>query len=218
MNSKSPAVPNTVDSSAGAAQAQLAPHPVLNEYYADEASRRAFLDQIFDRTSGTYDRIEKLIGFGSGSWYRHQALLRAGLVRGMTVIDIGVGTGLVARQAVEIVGDATLVTGIDPSAGMMAHAHLPVGVKLLEGKGEAIPLPDGSADFLSMGFALRHLSSLAAAFAEFHRVTKPGARICLLEITRAQQPLARWLLKTYMKTIVPGVARIWSRDPQTMPT
>lgn len=194
---------------------ELVPHQVLSDYYSSEASRREFLDKIFDRTSAHYDRIEKLIGFGSGPWYRRQALLRAGLAAGMKVIDVGIGTGLVARQAITIVGDPALVTGVDPSAGMMSQANLPAGVRLLEGKGEAIPLPDASGDFLSMGFALRHLSSLDAAFREFHRVTRPGGRICLLEITRAEGSVSGWLLKLYLKYLVPGIARVWSRDAET---
>jgi len=68
----------------------------------------------------------------------------------MRVVDIGVGTGLMAREAVQLVGDPGLVVGIDPSAGMMACARLP-GVQLIEGRAEAIPFPDASFDFLSAG-------------------------------------------------------------------
>lgn len=193
----------------------LVPHRVLDQYYANEGARREFLDDIFDKTSANYDRIEKLIGFGSGPWYRRQALLRAGLKPGMSVVDVGIGTGLVAREAAQIVGDAALITGVDPSAGMMSHAKVLAGVKLLQGKGEAIPLPDQSCDFLSMGFALRHLSSLDAAFSEFFRVTRPGAKICLLEITRAEGNWSGRLLKIYLKNIVPTIARVWSRDAET---
>lgn len=193
----------------------VVPHPVLRDYYADEAHRRAFLDDIFDRTSATYDRTEKLIGFGSGSWYRRQALLRAGLAPGMRVVDVGFGTGLVARQAARIVGDPTLVTGVDPSAGMMSHAHVPAGITLLEGTGERMPLPEASADFLSMGFALRHLAALDTAFTEFHRVLAPGGRLCLMEITRPRGPIALALLKGYMKGVVPTITRLWGDRGQT---
>ena len=198
------------------AATNLVPHPVLTEYYHEESARRAFLDQLFDRTSRDYDRIEWLIGFGSGPKYRYQALLRAGLTAGMRVVDVGIGTGLVARQAAKIVGDGALVTGVDPSAGMMSQARLPAGVKLLTGTGESIPLPDCDADFLSMGFALRHLSSLDAAFAEFFRVLGPGGRVCVLEVTRAPGPISNALLKAYMKYIVPTMARVLTRDPETV--
>jgi demethylmenaquinone methyltransferase/2-methoxy-6-polyprenyl-1,4-benzoquinol methylase len=191
------------------------PHPVLGDYYADERERRAFLDRIFDDTSADYDRIEKLIGFGSGAWYRRQALLRAGLAPGMRVVDVGVGTGLVAREAVAIVGDPAGVIGVDPSAGMMASARLPAGVRLIEGRAERIPLPDGCADFVSLGFALRHVDTLPAAFAEFRRIMAPGGRLLILELTRPRSRVAAALLKGYLRGVVPGLARLSARHART---
>lgn len=191
------------------------PHRALTGYYADEAERRNFVRGIFDRTAPDYERIEKLLALGSGPWYRRQALLRAGLKPGMRVLDVGVGTGLTAREAIRITGDAARVTGIDPSAGMIASATLPDGVALVEGRAEAIPLPDGSFDFLSMGYALRHIGDFAAACREFHRVLKPGGRLCLLEITRPEGRMQRWLLKAYMKGIVPALAGLISRNRDT---
>jgi demethylmenaquinone methyltransferase/2-methoxy-6-polyprenyl-1,4-benzoquinol methylase len=126
----------------------------------------------------------------------------------MRIVDVGVGTGLVAREAVRIVGDPQLVVGVDPSPGMMANARLPQGVSLLEGTAEAIPFADASFDFLSMGYALRHIGDLSIAFREFHRVMKPGARLCLLEITRPEKGLGGALVKAYMKGVVPALARI----------
>lgn len=191
------------------------PHGVLHDYYSSESGRRDFLDRIFDETSVDYDRIEKLIGFGSGPWYRRQALLRAGLAPGMRVVDVGVGTGLVAGAAAGIVGDARLVIGVDPSAGMMAHARLPAGVRLLTGKAESIPLPDGSADFISMGFALRHVGSLEAAFAEFRRVLAPGGRLLIMELTRPEGRIGNLMLKTYLRSVVPTLARLSSHCRRT---
>jgi demethylmenaquinone methyltransferase / 2-methoxy-6-polyprenyl-1,4-benzoquinol methylase len=192
-----------------------APHPPLTDYYASEQERGSFVRAIFDRTAGDYDRIEKLLAFGSGPWYRGQALLRAGLAPGMRVVDVGVGTGLVAREAVKVVGDPALVIGVDPSVGMMANAHLPEGVRLVEGRAEAIPFPDASFDFLSMGYALRHIGDLAVAFQEFHRVLKPGGRLCLLEITKPEAAWSRALLKLYMRGLVPVLARLVGASAET---
>ncbi len=191
------------------------PHPVLRDYYPEESERRQFLDEIFDETSVDYDRIEKLIGFGTGPWYRQQALLRAGLAPGMRVVDVGVGTGLVAKAAAAIVGDPALVTGVDPSPGMMAQARLPAGIRLVEGKAESIPLPDASADFISMGFALRHVGALDLAFREFRRVLAPGGRLLIMELTRPESRFGNLALKTYLRTVVPTVARLSSRSRQT---
>ena len=185
-----------------------APHAPLTDYYSSEAERAGFVRRMFDSTAQDYDRMELILGFGTGPKYRGDALVRAGLAKGMRIVDVGVGTGLVAREAARIVGDATLVVGVDPSPGMMASAKVPAGVALVEGTAEAIPFPDNSFDFLSMGYALRHIGDLALAFREFHRVMKPGARLCLLEITRPEKGLAGTLIEAYMKGVVPALARL----------
>lgn len=192
-----------------------APHQPLTEYYADESKRSGFVRAMFDSTAADYDRMEAVLGLGSGQWYRGQALARAGLRPGMRVVDVGVGTGLVAREAARIAGDAALVVGVDPSPGMLQHAKVPAGVQLVEGSAEAIPFPDAHFDFLSMGYALRHISDLSVAFREFHRVLKPGARVCLLEITCPESRWGRSLLKFYMKGIVPLASWVVGRQPNT---
>ena len=192
-----------------------APHAPLTQYYRNEEERSGWLRNMFDSTAADYNRMETILGLGTGSRYRGQALLRAGMKPGMQVVDIGVGTGLVASQAASILGDPTRVTGVDPSTGMLHNARVPDGVKLVEGTAERIPFPDASFDFLSMGYALRHISDLSLAFAEFHRVLKPGGRVCILEITKPEKPIAAMLLKVYLRGIVPLLARLALRNGNT---
>ena len=192
-----------------------APHVPLTDYYQTEQDRQTYLRRIFDNTAADYDCIEKILAWGSGSRYRRQALIRGGLKPGMKVLDVGVGTGLVAAQACILTGDASLVTGVDPSPGMMAAGKLPRTLVLVEGRAECLPFPDNHFDFLSMGYALRHISDLGVAFAEFERVLKPGGRVCILEITRAQNRFGQWLLKTYMRGVIPLLTRVVSKQKDT---
>src|SRR3569833_4231596 len=89
------------------------PHSPLRAYYPCEEERREWVRSLFERTAGDYERMERLMALGSGSWYRRRALQRAGRKAGMSVVDVGVGTGLVAREAAGIVGDDKLVLGVD---------------------------------------------------------------------------------------------------------
>lgn len=192
-----------------------APHPPLTGYYGRAEDRPRWVRRMFDGTAADYDRIERLIGFGSGSRYRHDALITAGLRRGMQVLDVGVGTGLVARQAAAIVGDPACVTGLDPSPEMLHNANVPAGVRLVEGYAENIPCPDASFDLVSMGYALRHIADLSAAFCEFFRVLRPGGRLCILEITRPGKKLQAALLKYYLREVVPWLAKLAARQADT---
>ena len=191
------------------------PHAPLRSYYGQDQQRCAWVVDLFDRTALDYERIESLMAMGSGSWYRRRALSSAGMQSGMQVIDVGTGTGLVARAAARLVGPAGGVLGVDPSAAMLANARIVAGVRLAVGRAESIPAPDASADFLCMGYALRHISDLSVAFREFKRVLRPGGRLCLLEITRPEGRWRRALLKTYMRTLVPWAARVLARERDT---
>jgi demethylmenaquinone methyltransferase/2-methoxy-6-polyprenyl-1,4-benzoquinol methylase len=190
----------------------VAPHPILTGYYAAQsAGKRRFVRRVFDHGAGDYDRIENLMAFGTGRWYRRQALLRAGLKPGMRVLDVATGTGLVAREQVRIVGDPKLVIGLDPSPAMLCRAVGALGIGSILGTGERLPLADASFDFVSMGYALRHLSDLREAFREFARVLRPNGRLCILEISCPRGALPRTLLRAYLRYVVPSYARFGSR-------
>lgn len=208
-----PAMTEPAPAPAEAARLRL-PHAPLPAYYADEAEHGRYLRRIFDDTAPDYDRIERVLALGSGSWYRRQALRRAGLAAGAQVLDVGTGTGLVAREALRLIGPRGRLVGVDPSPGMLGEAALP-GVQLLAGRAEALPRPDASADFLSLGYALRHLSDLSAAFGEFARVLRPGGRVLILEISKPASRLGTALLKGYMRGVVPVVARLLARQRAT---
>ncbi len=194
----------------------LRPHPDLERYYAGgEPGRRRFVRDIFDSTAGDYDRVERMMALGTGSWYRRRALERAGLKAGMRVLDVAMGTGLVAREAVALAGSPGLVTGLDPSAGMMRQALRTLTTPVLLGFGEQAPCRDATFDFLSMGYALRHLSDLAVTFREFHRVLKPGGTVCILEMTPPRAGLGRALLRLYVRGIIPVLTRLTTRHANT---
>jgi demethylmenaquinone methyltransferase/2-methoxy-6-polyprenyl-1,4-benzoquinol methylase len=190
------------------------PHSILPAYYADADGKRRFVARLFDATAPDYDRVERLLALGQGAWYRRDALVRAGLAPGMRMLDVAIGTGLVAREAVAILGDSRALIGVDPSAGMLAEGAAG-GIALVRGRAEALPFADHAFDFLSLGFALRHLADLHAVVAEFRRVLRPGGRLLLLEITRPEGGFASALLKLYMRGVVPILSRTVASHPET---
>jgi demethylmenaquinone methyltransferase/2-methoxy-6-polyprenyl-1,4-benzoquinol methylase len=194
------------------------PHPVLREYYPDADERQRFVAGLFDRAAPHYDWINSVMSLGGGARYRGQALRRAGLGAGMSLLDVAVGTGLVARSAAAIVGDRGRVVGLDASHGMLRELRARTSVPAVRGLAERLPFADGTFDFVTMGYALRHVSDLALGFAEFARVLRPGGRLLVLEISRPRSRVALLALRGYLKWVVPWVTRIGTRsgDAETM--
>src|SRR5262245_29334932 len=161
-----------------------APHPLLERYYADHAARPGFVTDLFDAAAPYYDWVCRVMALGSGQFYRRQALLRAGLLPGMRLLDIATGTGLVARAAERVLGASGSVVGFDASTGMLRQASRRIAAPLVQGWAETLPFQRASFDFASVGYALRHMADLGITFAECLRVLKPGGRLLILEISR----------------------------------
>lgn len=196
----------------GPDSSHLPPHRVLPRYYADVSHRRAFVSKLFDDTAKHYDWILKVISFGSGNRYRRTALLRAGLRPGMHVLDVASGTGPVSRSELEVVGREGSVVSVDRSYNMLDVARKSVRTPAVQASAEALPFPDDQFDFLSMGYALRHVDDLNHTFAEYRRVLKRGGSVLIMELTAPESAVGRRLVRFYLSAVVPAVARVGTRS------
>jgi demethylmenaquinone methyltransferase/2-methoxy-6-polyprenyl-1,4-benzoquinol methylase len=197
-------------------RAATPPHAPLLDYYATPQERSGFVRATFNRTARSYDRINAAFALGSGPWYRRRALRRAGLRPGAGYLDVAIGTGLVAREAAAILGGTGGMVGLDLSEGMLAVARQSLAIPLVQARAEQLPFADGSFDFVSMGYALRHVSDLGRLFAEYRRVLRPGGRVLLLEIAPPGSRLGRVLMKAYMGGIVPLLSRLAGSGSATL--
>src|SRR5437660_5912088 len=185
-----------------------APHPVLKKYYESEDARHGFVTALFDGTARHYDWVCGVGSLGSGQFHRRWVLRHYGFVGGMRLLDVATGTGLVARAAVRILGEDGAVIGLDPSEGMLREARKSLSVPLVQGRVEELPFGDDRFDFLTMGYALRHVADLGVAFGECRRVLKPGGRLLLLEISRPSSAVGCWLIRVYIQKVLPLVMRL----------
>jgi SAM-dependent methyltransferase len=97
--------------------------------------------------------------------------------QGMTLLDIGAGTGQFAAAFSDWFG--LDVVAVEPSAAMRGRISRTPGIRPLEGDVTALPLPDASADAAWLSLVIHHVANLEAAAHEIRRVLRPGAPVLI---------------------------------------
>src|SRR4051812_9625191 len=196
----------------------MVPHPPLTEHYSSTEAKPAFVNRLFDAGAKHYDGVVDWGFLRSGSYYRRWVQQRHGLKRGMHLLDVACGTGLVAVESAKILGSAEHITCLDPSEGMLTVARTKLAAKFVVGRAEALPFPDNSFDFLTMGYALRHVTSLEETFREYCRVLRPGGRVLILEVTKPGSGIGNFFFRVYFGRIYPALTYLFtrSRDARNM--
>jgi ubiquinone/menaquinone biosynthesis C-methylase UbiE len=112
------------------------------------------------------------------------------------VLDLGCGTGIVARLLRERLGGAARISGVDANPGMIAKARaLAPDLAWHEGNAMALPFADGSFDLVFCQQMLQFAPDRAQAVREMRRVLAPGGRLLVSTWrSRRESPLIDGLI------------------------
>jgi ubiquinone/menaquinone biosynthesis C-methylase UbiE len=124
--------------------------------------------------------------YDNGAWHpriAHRLVELADMQPGQQVLDIATGTGMVAIEAAQLVGDEGHVIGIDIATGMVELARQKVtalGLNNIEfqiADAEDLSFPDDRFDRIFCSSAFIWMSDLLGALQHWHRLLKPGGRL-----------------------------------------
>jgi demethylmenaquinone methyltransferase/2-methoxy-6-polyprenyl-1,4-benzoquinol methylase len=167
--------------------------------------KRAAVKSMFDTIAPRYDLVNRIMTGRLDVRWRRRAVRSLGLPAGAVVVDLACGTGDFCRD----LADAGLrPVGMDLSFGMLAAAR--TTAPLAQADALALPLPDGSVEGVTCGFALRNFVEIPPFLAEVARIVTPGGRIALLDVSEPANPLMRWGHGVYFGKVVPFVGRLLS--------
>jgi SAM-dependent methyltransferase len=157
----------------------------------------------FGRVAGTYDRVRPGPPPSAVDWLIPDGCGAA--------VDLAAGTGLFTRALLGRVPD---IIAVEPDGRMRAVlAERTDGVRVLDGRGEAIPLPDASADGVFVSTAWHWLDP-ALAVPEIARVLRDGGRFGVIWTSRDRAE--DWVAQLDLLRLSAAREETWEADePRT---
>ena len=133
--------------------------------------------EVWARAAELYER-------GKESWliwdFARRLADSAGVTAGDRVLDVGCGTGIVAKECARRVGSKGSISGLDISEAMLAVARRSApGIDWYQGDAEELPFPDESFDRVVSQLALMFFADREKAICEMWRVLRPGGTLAV---------------------------------------
>jgi len=171
------------------------------------------VEAMFDRIAGVYDLMNSVMTAGLHHRWRRRAVDLARVGPGDNVLDVASGTGDLAIELAARVGAGGSVIGSDFSEQMLDRARVKAPqLEWVQANALALPYENDRFDAVTVGFGARNFSDLDVGLEEMVRVTRPGGRVVVLEITTPTRPPLSTFFRLWFDRLVPLIGR-FAGDP-----
>jgi demethylmenaquinone methyltransferase/2-methoxy-6-polyprenyl-1,4-benzoquinol methylase len=171
-----------------------------------------YVQEMFGRIARHYDLMNRVMTGGQDVHWRRIVMHRAALPPGAWLLDLGAGTGDLAREALRQFPEAHVMAA-DFTLQMMQVGRARNGVSQGQPGWTAadaymLPFPGEAFDAVVSGFLLRNLGDLAQSLREQYRVLKPGGRLVALDTSPPPHSLLSPAMRFYLHQVIPALGRI----------
>ena len=169
--------------------------------------RAAYVQNMFTRIAGRYDLMNRLMTAGQDIRWRRQVIQLARLGPRASLLDLGTGTGDLAREALTQFPQSKVVAA-DFTLEMMRVGQKRGPLHFSSADALRLPFTDFSFDAIVSGFLMRNVIDLQKALQEQHRVLKKGGRIVILDTTRPKKNFLSPFIWLHMHVVIPLLGRL----------
>ena len=174
------------------------------------AERARYVQGMFSRIARRYDLMNRLMTAGQDVRWRREVVRRAEIpARGRT-LDLGAGTGDLAREIQRQYPDSYPVAADFTLEMMRVGKNHPASSTLDWSAADALhlPFPAGTFDAVVSGFLLRNVIDVPKALDEQFRVLQPGGRVVVLDTTRPTKNVFSPLINFHLHVLIPLLGRM----------
>lgn len=164
--------------------------------------RGRYVQKMFTRIAQNYDLMNKLMTAGRDAVWRQRVVRQARLTPKARLLDLGAGTGDLAREALKQ-NPQTKVVAADFTLAMMRIGQLNGSLPWSAADAHQLPFLENTFDAVVSGFLMRNVSDIQKVLKEQHRVLKPGGRMIILDTTKPKRGLLYPLIWCYMHIMIP---------------
>ena len=178
------------------------------------SERSRYVQAMFTRIAHRYDRMNRLMTAGQDVRWRREVIQRAGLPSNGYLLDLGAGTGDLAREALRQ-HPASRAVAADFTLEMMRMGRRRLETPhLVWSAADALqlPYPQDTFDAVVSGFLLRNVSDIRQALREQYRLLKPGGRVVSLDTTRPPANLISPAINLYLHVVIPTLGELVTGD------
>jgi len=180
------------------------------------SERARDVQTMFTRIAGRYDLMNRLMTAGQDMRWRREVIRRAGLPAQGRLLDLGAGTGDLARLGLEK-SHGCQVTAADFTFEMMREGRKvasPAGLAWSAADALNLPFARESFDAVVSGFLLRNVTDVKRSLREQRRVLKPGGRLVTLDTTRPRPSLLTPFIQFHLHVVIPTLGRLLASQPE----
>ena len=174
------------------------------------ADQARYVQGMFSRIASRYDLMNRLMTAGQDSRWRREVIQRTQLPRDGRLLDLGAGTGDLAREAARQ-GPGSTPVAADFTLEMMrvgkAH-HAAVQLNWSAADALCLPFPNETFDAVVSGFLMRNVIDIYRCLQEQHRVLRTGGTVVILDTTRPARNSLRPLIDFHLHFVIPNLGRI----------
>ncbi len=182
-----------------------------------------YVQNLFDKMSGSYTRMNYITSFGFSERWRRQCVKEANITKGKTVVDLMTGMGECWNHIFREFDSESKLISLDFSSEMIKRAQKKeqkfngYKIEILEENVFQNSLEDESADYIISGFGMKTFNNeqLFLLAREVDRILKLNGTFSFIEVSVPSNKILKGFYMFYLKNIIPVLGRLFLGNPDT---